>query len=444
MPINIRLKLLLTLIIIFSMNGNAFAIYKHKIVVTEFDDPHNWNQPYSPGKVLADRIEKALILSGNFQVISDKNIAKKMSPDMSKSEMMDKPLNGSPIEPRSDGKLGKVMLRENSDLMNRAMAETINPNVTNSHSVNFNADDTYTKYPKEINIEPAIYNMDQRSINDLLLIQARSDGMMKNQGRMKDMDKMSDDSMMMHSDPFPWPVTLGKIPEKASLFLIRGQVVKFDPGNIGSSMVNSNTTANTENAELEVRLQLVQNKTGRVVEKQTFRAFSNSGNRPFSEEMDLGPAEWQNHESSSMSLALSFLTKEMSSFVEKSLFTKALEGEIISINNENVLINIGRQNGVEVGDKFRVYSVGLHLEDPLTQNDLGDIYEKMGFIQVIESSLGFSKAIILVGKDFSPGNLVQSFKKLNDEKNRVSSGLKSIDSDEKIPWWDFNGIKSVP
>ena len=67
----------------------------------------------------------------------------------------------------------------------------------------------------------------------------------------------------------------------------------------------------------------------------------------------------------------------------------------------------------EIGDKFRVFSVGLGLNDPLTESDLGDIYVKMGVIQVAESMLGFSRAIIIVGKDFMPGNVVRSFKKPN-------------------------------
>ena len=78
-----------------------------------------------------------------------------------------------------------------------------------------------------------------------------------------------------------------------------------------------------------------------------------------------------------------------------------------------MLINIGKQNGVEVGDKYRVFSLGLGLNDPLTENDLGDIYVKMGVIQITDSMLGFSRAITIIGKDFMPGNVVRSFDKSN-------------------------------
>jgi hypothetical protein len=195
---------------------------------------------------------------------------------------------------------------------------------------------------------------------------------------------------------------------------------------------------------LEVMLQLVQNKTGRVVYKQKFREFSNLGQRPFSKDIDLGLDRGDSLESSSMSLAFSLLTNEMLSFVNNTIFTEPLEGEIIAIKNEDVLINVGRQNGVQVGDRFRVHSVGLQLDDPLTEYDLGDIYEKMGAIKVLESMLGFSRARIIVGKDFMPGNLVRSFKLFKGVSQQFSTGEVFSESEDPVPWWSFHGIKPVP
>ena len=114
-----------------------------------------------------------------------------------------------------------------------------------------------------------------------------------------------------------------------------------------------------------------------------------------------------------MGLALSALSDNIASYVNKTILDFALEGDIISVKNKDVLINIGKQNGVEIGDKFRVFSVGLGLNDPLTESDLGDIYVRLGVIQITDIMLGFSRAIIIVGKDFMPGNVVRSFKKPN-------------------------------
>ncbi|GIS85360.1 MAG: hypothetical protein CM1200mP16_16600 [Nitrospina sp.] len=50
-----------------------------------------------------------------------------------------------------------------------------------------------------------------------------------------------------------------------------------------------------------------------------------------------------------MNLALTLLSKNIVSYVNDRLQGFALEGDIISVKNKDVLINLGKQNGVEVG-----------------------------------------------------------------------------------------------
>jgi hypothetical protein len=384
-------KLLLIFTISCFLSGQAFAVYKHKVIVKEFHDPQGWMEPYHPGKILSQHLKQHLMDEGRFHILEI-------------------PLNGK--MPRSmmnnkSGMGGKPKMREGSN----------------------------AGYQSLDDVEPAVRYINNESFAQILPIQ---------DSLMSVMDKMPEKAPMMH-DPVPWPVRLGSMPEKASLFEIRGQVVKFDPGNKNAEMMNTGKTKTTEQAELEVMLQLVQNKTGRIIYKQKFRAFSNSGRRPFSKELDLNLSGEGGLEFSSMNLALSFLTREMLSFVNNTIARESLEGEIIAIKNEDVLINIGRRNGVRVGDRFRVHSVGLQLDDPLTQDDLGDIYVKMGVIQVLESMLGFSKAKIIVGKDFMLGNLVRSLKQFKKGSGaQFSAGEAFSESEEPVPWWSFHGIKSVP
>ena len=378
-------KLLLICIISCILSGQAFAVYKHKVIVTEFDDPQDWKESYSPGKILSENLKQKLLHSGQFHMLPKKMNDNSTIGELPDSSMMD----GSPYQE---------------------------------------------------DVEPAIHYFPSDSLVDVIPIQGPSEGMMGSEGILKDVDKMPSRNAMMH-DPLPWPVRLGSMAEKASLFEIIGQVVRFDAGNKDNSMMDSGKKSDTEQAELEVMLQLVQNKTGRVVYKQKFRAFSNLGQRPFSKDIDLGLDGGDSLESSSMSLAFSLLTNEMLSFVNNTIFKEPLEGEIIAIKNEDVLINVGRQNGVQVGDRFRVHSVGLQLDDPLTEYDLGDIYVKMGAIQVLESMLGFSRARIIVGKDFMPGNLVRSFKPFKGVGQQFSTGEVFSESEDPVPWWSFHSIK---
>jgi hypothetical protein len=367
----ISIKLILIFIISCSLSGQALASYKQKVIVTEFDDPEDWEENYSPGKIISKNLRRKLKENGQFNLLSPK----------------------------------------------------VNDHLKNNRFPNSSMMGFPTEGMKEV--EPAIYYIPNRAMVDVIPIQG--EGMVGKGIMMNDIDKIDSKDTII-ADTVPWPVGLGKIPDKASLFKISGQVIKFDPDNMKTEMMNQGKTNNIEQAQLEIMLQIVQNKTGRTVFKNFFRTSSNLGRLPFSKNIDIVLDNERSLESSSMSLAISFLINEIVYSINKMISKEPLEGEIISINKEDVLINIGRQNGVQVGDRFRVHSMSLHLEDPLNEEDLGDIYVKMGGIKVLESMLGFSRARITFGKNFMPGNLVRSFKYNEAEE-------------ESLPWWSFHDIK---
>jgi hypothetical protein len=445
-------KLLLICIISCFLSGQAFAVYKHKVIVTEFDDPQGWKESYSPGEILSNNLKWKLIQNGQFHMLPEKMNVNSMPGKMSGPSMMNlSPGEMKEKEMMNEGLQEKMQMRkpvrkpkplkiEKSQFSSK---EYEKHSKKRNNPSSFRSEGSHANYQYQADVEPAIHYISSDSLIDVIQIQGPSGAMMGSEGMMKDSGMMDSKNTMMH-DPIPWPIRLGSMANKASLFEIRGQVIKFDPGNMNIATMDNGKTNTTEKAELEVMLQLVQNKTGRVIYKQKFRAFSNSGRRPFSKELDMSLDGGDGLESSSMSLALSFLTREMLSFVNNTISRDPLEGEIIAIKNEDVLINIGRQNGVRVGDRFRVHSVGLQLDDPLTEYDLGDIYVKMGVIQVLESMLGFSKARIIVGKDFMPGNLVRSFKQFKGFNQQFSAGEALSESEEPVPWWSFHDIKSVP
>jgi hypothetical protein len=381
---NISIKLILIFIISCSLYGQALAFYKHKVIVTDFDDPEGWNDNYSPGKNISKNLKLKLMENAQFHLLSHKVNDHLMHNRLPASSMMDFSTEGMKI------------------------------------------------------VEPAIHYIPNREMVDVIPMQAQA--MVGKGGMMNDIDKMNSKDTIVH-DPVPWPVKLGKMPEKASLYDIRGKVKKFDPGNMKTDLINKGNTNVSEQAELEIILEIVQNKTERTVYKKIFKASSNSGRRAFSKDIYLGLDSDSSLESSSMSLAISLLTNEMAYYVNNTISKEPLEGEIIAINGEDVLINIGRQNGVQVGDRFRVHSIGLHLDDPLTEEDLGDIYVKMGGIQVLESMLGFSRARIIFGNDFTPGNLVRSFKQFNEGSQQYNGDETFSKSEESVSWWSFHGIK---
>ena len=298
------------------------------------------------------------------------------------------------------------LLRNELNMMGSSASSS---SLNNSRPNRFNYSKDGRLYDRIPNINdsiPSVKFISGENIMGILPIQDSTDNTI---------DKIPKQMPPKKTDPVPWPVRLGRIPQKASFYQIRGEVLKFDTGANVSSKSDSafSKKQNSESAEIDAKIQLIQNKTGRVIEEKIFKSNSNAGRRPVSEEIELHHDKWSKEETSSMNLALTLLSKNIVSYVNDRLQGFALEGDIISVKNKDVLINLGKQNGVEVGDKYRVFSLGLGLNDPLTDNDLGDIYVKMGVIQITDSMLGFSRAMTIVGKDFMPGNVVRSFEKSN-------------------------------
>jgi len=372
------LKFLLIIFFFCFLNGKVFAGDKHKILVADFTDPPKWNKPFSPGKVLSIRLKNQFAQEKQVYLLPDKNII-------------------------STKGLGSLMENELNMEDSSASSSSLNkPSSTRFN--NFKDGRFYDGMPNLSNSLPTINYIKGENIMRILPTQDAMEGKI---------DKIPNQIPRKEVDPVPWPVRLGTIPQNASLYEIKGQIIKFDSSTNVSLKANSFILEkqNSENAELEVKIQLIQNKTGRVIKEQDFKSASSLGVRPFSKEIDLHRDKWRTKEPSSMSLALSALSGEIASYVNKTILDFALEGDIISVKNKDVLINIGKQNGVEVGDKFRVFSVGLGLNDPFTEDDLGDIYVKIGVVKVTDSMLGFSRAIVIVGKDLMPGNVVRSFEK---------------------------------
>lgn len=457
---NIFFKLIFVLIGSILLNGQAWGFYKHKITVGEFKDPEDWKESYRPGKLISNHLEQQLIREGRFYIMPGSMNVKASLGKVADPRNMDEIPGKKNEVPKMMGRTGsmdelkmsKPQARMNSgekNGMSGKMEGGSSPTINNKYKSGIykkissgenkiypsTIEGSHAYYNPLIDAEPAIY---RDSFPNSIRIQDTSE-------MMSSMNTMQKESPLKeHEDPIPWPIRLGKVPEKGSLFEIRGQVAKFDPDTTQNAISGVLENEKHETAELEVMIELVQNRTGRVLHKQNFRALSNSGRRPFPRGMDQSHAGELNRESSSMDLALLFLVNELTSFINENISSTQLEGEIIEMKDDEVLINLGRQNGVQVGDKFRVHSVALALGDPLTGNDLGDIYVKRGIIQVLDHFEGFSKARIIVGKNFMPGNLVRSFKVFDSPVAQSSLGKNKSKFQEQIPWWDFHGLASKP
>jgi hypothetical protein len=385
----ICLKLFVLVLFISFFSSPAQAAYKKKVLVGQFQNPANWDKPYDPGIIISELLTQELMHQKNVQLIS---ISKNMQKLMNSS-------NSSP-------------------------------------------DGNY--------VEPTIFDSRKSSFPEVVFIQNTGPEMMKSP------NKMVPSMMPMDDDPL-WPAKLGKKVHKSTFTEIRGKIIKFLPNNrMGGSAV-STLSENRENAEIEVHLELVQHSTGRVLHEKTFRKISRLGTHPFS----IGKISFTdmngNDGLSSMNSALNSLKHSIGAFISEKIDYLPLEGEIISTKRkeiagkrgektlveEAILVNIGSSNGVRIGDLFQVDAVGLGLSDPYTAGDLGDVYVKIGVIQILQTWEGTAKAMSLAGKNFETGYLVRSVTSIGRRGLSPMNNKSTRQEEEKVPWWEFHGIRSV-
>jgi hypothetical protein len=370
----ICLKLFILMLFIAFISSPAQAVYKKKVLIKQFQNPPKWDKPYSPGSIISKLLNQELMQKKGIHLISI-------------SKNFRKPMNNA-------------------------------------------------KPPSDINyVEPSIFDSGRSNYPEIKLIQDTGSEMIKSPKKIiPSMTPIEDDPL--------WPKNLGQKVHKPTFIEIRGKVIKFLPANRMGGSNASMQSKTKENAEVEVYVELVQHSTGRILHEQNFKTISHLGTQPFSMKK-LNFTDMDRSDGlSSMNSALNLLKSEVGMFISKKIDSLPLEGEIISnkrkeiprengkknLVDEEILINIGLLNGVRMGDLFQVHAVGLGLGDPYTANDLGDVYVKIGIIQILEVWEGTAKAMSLAGNNFETGFLVRS---MNIKK----------EEEENVPWWDFNGIR---
>jgi hypothetical protein len=281
--------------------------------------------------------------------------------------------------------------------------------------------------------EPTIFDIRKPNFPEIIFIQ-NTESEMKEPSR-----KMPRPMIQEDEDPL-WPAKLGEKVHKSNFTEVRGTVIKFLPDNRMGGSVQSDTR---ENAEIEVHVELVQHSTGRVLHEKTFRKVSRFGNEPFSIEKIRLTNMNRRDGLSSMNSALMSLKSAVGEFVSDKIDDLPLEGEIIATKKEEILVNIGSSNGVRIGDLFQVDAVGLGLSDPYTASDLGDVYVKIGVIQILQTWEGTAKAMSLAGKNYEKGFLVRSVTAPGRGGISSTNKISTRQEEEKVPWWDFHGIQSV-
>jgi curli biogenesis system outer membrane secretion channel CsgG len=87
------------------------------------------------------------------------------------------------------------------------------------------------------------------------------------------------------------------------------------------------------------------------------------------------------------------------------------EAKVVTMKDDQVIINAGTESDIKVGQRFVVYHTGKELIDPDTGESLGSEETKIGEIQVINNNFGgkgkASACKVLSGSGFLKGDMVR-------------------------------------
>ena len=243
-----------------------------------------------------------------------------------------------------------------------------------------------------------------------------------------------------------------------SRYKVRGNILKFDPDTnpLEKGHTKNEARFHKEQAFIQANIELVNLHTGRSLAKKAFTVRSNTGRKSFdidTQNLSYKLDEFKTH---SIGKALLNLNDQVQIFIYKTLNRVPLEGDVISVDHKNnsAIINLGKANGVNVRDVFTVFSVEPEFNDPVDNVDLGDRYSRKGIIKISEVQGRFSKAQIVTGVNFTPGDLVvpknRSSKKPL-EVNKIIPRTKRYPHRDKnknllqgeITWGAYKGLPSL-
>lgn len=167
-----------------------------------------------------------------------------------------------------------------------------------------------------------------------------------------------------------------------------------------------------ELAELEAEVTLLNPKNNRVFAVKKFKADAKREKQKATEPPVLNDPSFLQ---SSTGAVMESFAKNAYMFFNEVLSGLPFEADIIGVDEKTneVIINVGANDGVRVFDTFSVYHPVYsahkpmrYYRDPLSHTDLGDLLMPMGIIKATDVQGNVARAQILAGAEIKTGNLV--------------------------------------
>ncbi|MCF8720618.1 FlgT C-terminal domain-containing protein [Nitrospina gracilis] len=212
-----------------------------------------------------------------------------------------------------------------------------------------------------------------------------------------------------------------KFAKGSSQLILQTRILRFEPGERPPPRPRlsfEETTGPAKEEKLtalaEIEFEIVNGFTGRTFGKESYTFRSVNGDLAIGET----PSSLDPFHGDFYRTAMGQVLDHITSHALEQVFTFAnerfLEGQVVFLQQEEdeqqVFVNLGQHNGVEVGDTFQVFQVSSEYRDPLNQEDLGHRYKKVGAIRIAEVQPGFAIGLMRAGENFKQGYIVRASK----------------------------------
>lgn len=179
--------------------------------------------------------------------------------------------------------------------------------------------------------------------------------------------------------------------------LIQGRVLTFK---------TKSETQDKEPAKVEVELVLKDAFTQKTLAAKKFRSEASHGRMLFQAPAEGGiDLDGLVFRKSAMGKALTALIHKAIPFVDSRLDRVPFIAWIISVDadNEEVIVNAGKNHGLRSKEKLYIYSMDLNFMDPLSRHNLGEKVALQGVVKVKDVLDNYSVGEIVAGEDFKAG-----------------------------------------
>lgn len=206
--------------------------------------------------------------------------------------------------------------------------------------------------------------------------------------------------------------------------LIQGAVTLFEEGTkakaggggLNFQGVSLGLGGGSGESQVGVDIRLIDSYSGQIIAAKTCKGFAKSKGRALSiglsgtsgghpGSIGFGGADF---EKSPLADATRDAIKACVNFIASEMSKIPWAGKVIKVTpNNEIYINCGERNNIQVGDTFSVFKTGEKMVDPDTGEDLGSEEKFIGKVRVTATKDKFSICSADSGSNFEKGNVVR-------------------------------------